>query len=150
MLAAAGTLVVLAHLVSTLVLVGIIWTVQLVHYPLMALVPPDRFVAYESAHAPRMAAVVMLPWSVQGVTTAWLLVAPPVGVPFTLVLAAAVAASVPVLVTIAASVPAHTRLASGFDAGVHRRLVTTNWLRTAAWTMHGAIALAIAVRVTAG
>lgn len=142
------TVVVLAHAASTLVLVGIIWTVQWVHYPLMALVGPERFVAYERAHAPRMAAVVMLPWTVQGVTTAWLLVAPPPGTPRWLIAAAAVAAAVPVLVTVVASVPAHGRLGAGFDAHVHRRLVVTNWLRTAAWTVHGGIAVAIAV--TAG
>jgi hypothetical protein len=150
MLIEAGTVVVLAHLVSTLVMVGVIWTVQLVHYPLMALVPPDRFVAYEHAHAPRMAGLVLLPWSVQGLTTAWLLLAPPAAAPYGLVVAAAVAASIPVVVTIAASVPAHTRLARGFDVSVHRRLVRTNWLRTAAWTAHGAIALVLTVRVTAG
>lgn len=143
MLAEAGTVVVLAHLTSTLVMVGIIWTVQLVHYPLMALVAPDHFVAYETAHAPRMAAVVMLPWGVQGVTTAWLLLAPPADVPFGLIVATAIAASIPVLVTITASVPAHTRLMSGFDATVHRRLVATNWLRTAAWTGHGALAIVL-------
>lgn len=144
----ATTVVVLAHAVSTLVLVGIIWTVQWVHYPLMALVGRERFAAYEQAHAPRMAAVVMLPWTVQGATTAWLLVAPPTGTPRWLIAAAAVTAAVPVLVTVVASVPAHGRLATGFDAEVHRRLVATNWLRTAAWSVHGAIAVAIAL--TAG
>jgi len=144
----ATTVVVLAHAASTLLLVGIIWTVQWVHYPLMALVGPERFVAYERAHAPRMAAVVMLPWTVQGVTTAWLLVAPPRGTPGWLLVAAAVLAAVPVLVTVVASVPAHGRLGTGFDATVHRRLVTTNWLRTGAWTAHGAVAVGIVV--TAG
>jgi hypothetical protein len=140
------TMLPLAHLVSTLVLVGIIWTVQVVHYPLMALVGEDHFVAYENAHSPRMAAVVMLPWTVQGATTLGLLIARPPGVPASLVAAAAVAAAVPVLVTVVASVPAHARLGSGFDAQVHGRLVRTNWLRTAAWTVHAPIAVAIAIR----
>jgi len=130
--------IVIAHLVSSLMMVGMIWTVQIVHYPLMALVGPERFAAYEAAHAPRMATVVVLPWMVQGLTTAWLLVAPPAGVPTALIFAAAVAALVPVVVTVLASVPAHTRLAAGFDADVHARLVATNWIRT------------IAVLVTAG
>jgi len=141
-------LLVLAHLVSTLLMVGIIWTVQVVHYPLMALVGTERFVAYEAAHAPRMAAVVMLPWAVQGLTVAGMLIATPAGVAPALVWGAATAAAVPVLVTVVASVPAHGRLAQGFDARVHRRLVRTNWIRTAGWTAHGAIAVGIAV--TAG
>lgn len=138
--------VALLHAASTLILVGIIWTVQLVHYPLMALVRPEGFVAYEAAHAPRMAAVVALPWGVQGLTTLALLLAPPPGVPGGLIIAAAIAAAVPVLVTVIASVPAHAKLSRGFDATVHRRLVRTNWLRTAAWTVHVPIALAIVVR----
>lgn len=137
--------VVIAHLVSSLTMVGIIWTVQIVHYPLMALVGPERFAHYEAAHAPRMAAVVMLPWTVQGVTTAWMLVAAPAGVPTALILAAAVAALVPVVVTVLASVPAHTRLADGFDADVHARLVATNWIRTVAWSTHAVLAVAVLI-----
>lgn len=142
--------VVAAHLASTLVLVGLIWTVQVVHYPLMALVGREHFVAYEAAHSPRMATVVMLPWVVQGVTTAWLLVERPEGVGAPLVWSGAVAALVTVLVTALASVPAHTRLSAGFDAQAHARLVRTNWLRTAAWTVHAGIATTIAVRTFSG
>ena len=134
---------VIGHLTSTLVLVGVIWTVQVVHYPLMALVGEDRFVAYAAAHSPRMAAVVMVPWTVQGVTTLGFLVMRPAGVPMGLVLAAAAAAAVPVIVTVVASVPAHLALGSGFDPSVHRRLVRTNWIRTIAWTTHAPIAVAI-------
>ena len=137
------TTLVIGHLASTLILVGIIWTVQVVHYPLMALVGEDRFAAYESAHSPRMAAIVMVPWTVQGLTTVGLLMARPTGVPVALLLAAAAAAAVPVVVTVVASVPAHVALGSGFDPAVHRRLVRTNWIRTAAWTVHAPIAVAI-------
>lgn len=139
------TLIAVGHLASTLILVGIIWTVQIVHYPLMALVGEDRFIAYEAAHSPRMAAVVMIPWTVQGLTTAGLIVARPGGVPAWLVLAAAGAAAVPVLTTVVASIPAHVALGSGFDPGTHRRLVRSNWIRTAAWTAHAPIAVAILV-----
>lgn len=140
------TAAIIAHVASALGLVGIIWTVQIVHYPLMALVGGDRFVAYEAAHAPRMAAVVMLPWTLQGLTTAWLLVARPGGVPGWSLAVAAATAAVPVIVTVVWSVPAHARLAHGFDASVHRRLVRTNWVRTWGWTAHGVNAVLMLVR----
>jgi hypothetical protein len=133
----------LVHLTSTTLMAGIIWTVQLVHYPLMALVGSDRFVAYEAAHAPRMAGVVLLPWAAQGISTAWLVVARPAGVAPGLIVAAALAAATTVVVTAVFSLPAHRRLADGFDAAVHTRLVRTNWLRTAAWSTHAVIALII-------
>jgi hypothetical protein len=37
----------------------------------------------------------------------------------------------------------HSRLADGFDAAIHRRLVQSNWLRTAAWTGRGILVLII-------
>ena len=42
-------------------------------------------------------------------------------------------------------VPAHRRLAGGFDAVTHRRLVRTNWVRTVAWSARGIIACALIV-----
>jgi hypothetical protein len=143
-------LVVIANLASTLVLVGVIWTVQVVHYPLMALVGREYFIPYQSAHAPRMASVVMLPWAMQGVTTAWLLIDRPTTVSAALVWSGATAALVTVVVTMVASVPAHGRLGTGFDTEVHARLVRTNWLRTAAWSAHAAIATVITARTFGG
>ena len=137
--------VAVAHAVSTLVLVGLIWTIQVVHYPLFALVGADGFAAYETAHSARITTVIGLPWAVQGVTTAALLIAPPGGVPRWLIVASAVFALAPVAVTLVWSVPAHTVLGSGFDAGAHGRLVATNWLRTGAWTLGGVTATAIMV-----
>jgi hypothetical protein len=135
--------VVLAHATATLVLVGLIWTIQVVHYPLFALVGRDAFAAYEAAHSARITAVIAVPWAVQGLTTAALLVSSPEGLPRWLVWTAAVLAAIPVAVTVLVSVPAHGALAGGFDAAAHARLVGTNWLRTAAWTAHGAVAVAM-------
>ena len=41
-------------------------------------------------------------------------------------------------------VPCHAKLVEGFDARAHRRLVDTNWIRTIAWTLRGAIVLIMA------
>ena len=136
---------VVAHAVSTLFMVGMIWTIQVIHYPLFAAVGPDRFSTYEAAHSARITWVIVLPWAVQGLTTLALLLSPPEGVPRALVYAAAALAAIPVLVTIAFSVPAHGALSDGFDAAAHARLVGTNWLRTVAWTLHGAVATALLV-----
>lgn len=133
------------HAASTLFLVGMIWTIQIVHYPLFAWVGDDVFSAYEAAHSARITRVIVVPWALQGLTTAALLISPPAGVPRWLIWTAAVLAAVPVLVTIVYSVPAHTTLGNGFDAVAHARLVSTNWLRTAAWTTHGAVAMGILV-----
>ena len=43
-----------AHLGGTAMMVGFIWTIQLLSYPMMAAVPADGFVAYEAAHTRRV------------------------------------------------------------------------------------------------
>jgi hypothetical protein len=133
--------VVLAHAASTWFLAGLVWLVQVVHYPLFSQVGRDGFVAYEAAHSARITRVLALPWAVQGATTLMLLLAPPAGPSRSLVWTCAVLAAIPVAVTVALSIPAHRQLGQGFDEGAHRRLVATNWLRTAAWTVHALLVL---------
>jgi hypothetical protein len=38
-------------------------------------------------------------------------------------------------------VPCHEQLSQGFDKAVHQRLVWTNWLRTAAWSLRALLVL---------
>jgi len=133
------------HAAATLFLAGMIWTIQVVHYPLFAAVGESSFPAYEAAHSSRITWVIVVPWALQGVTTVLLLLAPPEGVPRWMVWTAAVLAAIPVVVTIAYSVPAHAVLGAGFEADAHRRLVSTNWLRTTAWTAHGVVAMGMVV-----
>lgn len=133
--------VLVALTVSTVWLAGMIWTVQVVHYPLFDMVGADSFVAYEAAHSARISWLLLGPWAVQGVATGWVLLAPPTGVPTWLAVLGAVLAASTVVVTVLVSVPQHQVLAGGFDAEAHARLVVTNWLRTAAWTGHAVVAV---------
>ncbi len=134
------------HLVSTVFMAGLIVFVQIVHYPLMAAVGEESFVAYERAHTVRTGWVVMPPMVVELTTALWLAVAPPVpelrGAAFAgLALVAVVWISTAVL-----QAPAHGRLVAGFDGAVHRRLVVTNWIRTVAWLARVPLALALLSR----
>jgi hypothetical protein len=38
-------------------------------------------------------------------------------------------------------VPCHTRLSQGFDAQIHAQLVSTNWIRTLAWSARAVVAM---------
>jgi hypothetical protein len=140
--------VVLVNVAATLLMAGMVWTVQVVHYPLFSLVGPGAFPAYERAHTRRIAGLLAVPWALEGLSSVWIAAAPPAGVPAGLAVAGLVAAGVPVLVTVAHSVRQHARLADGFAPEVLRRLLVGNAVRTAAWTLHAAVALAIAVAAT--
>jgi hypothetical protein len=125
-------LLLLVHLTATAALAGLVWVVQLVVYPSFLLV--GRSPAWPALHAAHTRAVGLAvgpPWAVQGVTVAALLVrdgASP------LLLLTGVLALATVVVTVAVSVPLHTRLGEAYDEAAAQRLVSTNWLRTAAWT----------------
>lgn len=130
------------HCVATLTLVGLIWFVQVVHYPLMAAVGDHRFRAYAREHASRTSWVVTAPMLLEAATAIAMVVEPPAATVRPVVW---VGLALLVLVwasTFGLQVPCHRRLASGFDPRVHRRLVRTNWIRTLAWTGRAPVAVA--------
>ncbi len=129
----------LLNLATTLPLVGLIWLVQVVAYPLFAKVGPSEFGAYHEAHS-RLITFVVGPLMV-GELVASLALWADATVPRWLAGAAGALAVSTWLFTMFVSVPKHTLLATGFDAQVHAALVSTNWLRTAAWTLRGVLLL---------
>ena len=145
-MASPGMPAVLANVASSVFMAGMIWTVQVVHYPLFEQVGEGTFVAYMAEHQRRITLVILLPWAIEGVSSLWLVANPPEGVGRALPLAGLAAAGVAVLATVGLAVPEHTRLTGGLDVDAVRRLVGTNWIRTAAWSAHAGIALWIAAR----
>lgn len=136
-----SSLFLLGQLASTLPLVGVIWTIQVVHYPLFGSVGESGFTGYHARHSTRISVVVIPLMLVELATT----------IGRVAVGSGSWSGLVPVLVvwatTFLISVPLHNRLGTGFDPRAHRALVITNWIRTAAWTAHGAMLLvAIASR----
>lgn len=126
---------------ATLAMVGLIWFVQVVHYPLFAQVGRDGFRRYEMDHqrltayvvAPLMltelaTAVLLLWWRPANVSSGWAW------------LGLALLASIWIM-TYAVQVPQHASLALSYDASIQRRLVVGNWFRTFAWTARGILVL---------
>lgn len=133
----------LAHLVSTLLMAGVIVYVQVVHYPLMSRVGPDKFVDYERAHTSRTGLVVIPLMLVELGTALWLVAVPPApDLRITAWIGAGLLAVI-WLSTATLQAPAHGRLTRGFDAHVHRRLVVSNWARTVAWVARIPVAVAL-------
>lgn len=131
----------LANLAATLFMVGLIWFVQVVHYPLLGMVGPDRHVEVANRHTRLTGLVVGPAMAVEGVTTLALLVDRPDGVSVGLPWVAAVLLAVALGSTVALQVPLHSHLATTHDPEASRRLVATNWIRTIAWSCRGAIVL---------
>lgn len=139
--AAEMSLVLVIHVAATWALVGLIWFVQIVHYPLFGAVGQADFVGYEALHTRRTSWVVGVFMPVEAITAVWLVADRPesVGAPLAiggLLLVIALWAS-----TAAWQAPIHRRLSQAYDAEQQRLLVKSNWVRTALWSARGGIAL---------
>lgn len=135
------------HLVATSAMVGLIWFVQVVHYPLFAAVGADGFADYERAHQRLTSFVVGPLMAAEGVTAIWLAFAPPAGVARAWPLLGLAVLGVIHASTVLLQVPQHSALSAGYDPARTRRLVSTNWVRTFGWSARGVIAALIVVQV---
>lgn len=125
-------------------MVGLIWLIQIVHYPMLAQYSHALPIEAAADHARRITPVVGPFMAVEGVTALALLVTTPTGVHWLLMWSAAALLGVALLSTVAFSVPQHSALAHGHDPDAARRLIQTNWIRTVAWTAR-ALILTVAV-----
>lgn len=136
-------MLILIHAVATWVLVGLIWSTQWVHYPLLAEVGADRFRSYHRQHLKRTSAILMPPVLVEAACAVLLVMAQPGEwlVWAGLILLACIAGSTALIFA-----PLHLRLAAGFEDRTVQRLMRLNWLRTIAWTLRGLIAVLLIER----
>ncbi|WP_145095350.1 hypothetical protein [Rosistilla carotiformis] len=135
------------NLVATLFLVGLIWTIQVVHYPLFDGVGKRRFIVYQRRHQFLITFIVGPPMLSEAISSLLLVFYLPAEIPksaalFGLFLVIAIWIS-----TAAIQVPCHRSLANGYRSDVHRWLVRSNWIRTAAWTARGALVIWMIVKV---
>lgn len=132
------------HLVATWFMVGLIWTIHTVHYPLFREVGPDTYETFQAEHVERIGRLLALPWAIEGATAAILLFAAVSSrdrrlLPPTIIGAAAM--GVVLVISGFWSAPAHAELADGFDRAVHDRLMRADLIRTIAWTVRGGCAV---------
>jgi hypothetical protein len=133
----SGNFLFLWNALSTWYMVGLIWMVQLVHYKMFARVGEDVFARYATDHARRITPVVAIPMLIEITTAVGLLFTRPGDLSLTWSVVGLALLGVIWLSTAALQVPAHGKLASGFQADVHTRLLATNWIRTVAWSVRG-------------
>ncbi len=127
-------LVFLVHLVLSAFMTGVIWFVQLVHYPLFAKVGKQAFKTYERWHT-QLTGLLVGPAMVAELFTAIALVSLLPKQFFTLAIVNLVLVIGIWACTFFVQVPLHGQLSNGFDANVISKLVSTNWVRTVLWTI---------------
>lgn len=134
-----GTFLLPVHAAATWFMVGVIWVVQVVHYPLFAHVGAEGYGAFHRRHMRRITWIVGPAMLVEAGTAVGVLWWLPAGVArWQAVLGVVLVVGIWVS-TWRVQVPAHERLAEGFEAAKLRRLVRGNWVRVAIWTARGGL-----------
>ena len=137
------TLIVI-HTAATMFMVGLIWTIHYVHYPLFARVGESTYVSFQAEHVERIGKLLFVPWLTEGITLLGVLALSFLGGRKALRVPAVInGAAMAVVLVISGfwSAPAHAKLADGFDKSIHDQLMTANLIRTLAWTVCGACAV---------
>ena len=132
------------HFAATLFMVGLIWTIHYVHYPLFAYVGESTYASFQAAHVERIGKLLFAPWLTEGITLIGVLALAFLGEHKALRVPAVInGAAMAVVLMISGfwSAPAHAKLADGFDTSVHDQLMTVNLIRAIAWTVCGICAI---------
>lgn len=132
--------ILIANLLSSLMMAGIIWFVQIVHYPLFAKVPTDLLVEYERSHS-RRTGVIVVPLMLVELLTTVILCLPMFNHAGSIMpLVGAAILAVVWMSTFAIQLPLHKVLSKTGDYVTVCRLVSTNWVRTFGWSARSVIA----------
>lgn len=131
------SVILVGQFAATWAMVGLIWVVQVVQYPLLGRVGSEEFHAYHDEYTRLISWVVGPLMLVELLTAVALVWWRPAGVPLWAAVVGLLLLGVSWASTAFVQVPQHDRLARGFETDVWIRLVATNWVRTVAWTLRG-------------
>ena len=124
----------LLNLVLAFIAVGLIWTIQLVHYPAMRFIPKERFVEYHNFHSMRIS-FLAIPLMVTELGTSLILFYQNYNNAIqTIFLINLVIVALIWLSTFLIQVPLHNALSKEKQSEKLSKLICTNWIRTILWT----------------
>ena len=121
------------HLIATSVMVGVIWVIQLVHYPSFHFIELNQYTTFQRFHMSRISYVV-IPAMLTELFTLILIIISMDQID-TLVLASAILLIFIWLITAVFFSGVHQKLTLGYDQTVVDKLVKLNWGRTLLWTL---------------
>ncbi len=127
--------ILLVNAASTLTLVGLIWTVQLVHYPAFRYIATDKFVAFEAFHQRGISLFVVPMMLLELGTSLLLLLHRPISLPWWWAVIAFLLVLTNWLATFLVQVPLHATLSRRYDRPTIEALIRTNWIRTVVWSV---------------
>ncbi len=122
------------NLIVTWFLVGLIWIIQVVHYPTFLLFEKSDFLKFHHFHTKSITWIVGPMMAAELILGGWLTWQNAFEmnylIPFLLLIG--IWAS-----TLLVQIPLHTKLADDQNESNIRKLISTNWIRTILWTLKG-------------
>ena len=123
----------------TFAMTGIIWFVQIVHYPLMRKVGKGRFTRYGQMHSVLTVFIVAPLMFIEVVAVSYGLLYSTVWISDESAQLGGALLLIIWISTFALQIPQHRLLEREFNARTYRHLLFTNWIRTYAWSFRSII-----------
>ena len=121
------------HLIATSIMVGVIWVIQLVHYPSFHFIELKQYTTFQRFHMSRISFVVIPAMLTELFTLILIIISTdPIDTLLT------VSGLLLVLIWLMTAVffsGVHKKLTLGYNKTVVDNLVTLNWFRTLLWTL---------------
>jgi hypothetical protein len=127
------------HLAATLLMTGVIWIIQLVHYPSFMYIEKNKFVDFEMFHSKQISKVVIPLMLLELVTSVLLIYIS--SQQSLLFIANFLLLIATWLITLFFSARYHKKLVDGFNELYILKLIKTNWARTIFWTTRSVMLL---------
>ena len=124
----------------TWMLTGLIWTIQIIHYPLFLKISPADFNRYEAQHCARITWIVAPLMLLELLCSSARLVLSNYNYQSSLLFSLV---AVIWLATAFVQMPLHTKLQAGWNEVLIKKLVSSNWIRTIAWTARAVILFSV-------
>lgn len=132
----------LLNFASSFFLCGLIWIIQILHYPFFARLDRKKYSDHQQKHMFTISFLV-IPIMLIELITSILLVMQPTDFRFEFII------GLILVITVWAStfflqMPIHQKLLQGYNKGTIQKLVSTNWIRTIGWTLKSILTLYVA------
>ena len=125
--------VLLGHLIFTSIMTGVIWVIQIVHYPSFHFIEKELYTAFQKFHMNKISIIVIPIMLAELITGIMLFLDKSFKSPFLII-----SIIILVLIWLITGVfftKAHNELIAGYQELVVNQLVAMNWIRTLLWTL---------------
>ena len=129
----SNNFVLLGHLIFTSIMTGVIWVIQIVHYPSFHFIEKELYTAFQKFHMNKISIIVIPIMLAELITGMMLFLDKSSKSPFLII-----SFIILVLIWLITGVffsKAHNELIAGYQELVVNQLVAMNWIRTLLWTL---------------